>query len=460
MSARDLSQLIRLRSVSPVEVVEHFLQRIDQINPALNALVTIADDVVDRARTAEAAMMSGKDLGLIHGLPVTVKDTIDTRGLRTTSGSRIRSNNIPDRDAKVVARLKAAGAIILGKTNTPELAIPYETDNPIFGRTNNPYDLKKTCGGSSGGEAAAIAACLSPAGIGSDLSGSIRVPAHFCGIVGLKPTTGRVPMDGHTPAAIGPLSLGACIGPMARSVRDVKLLFDVLAGEESLVTEKRELRGIRVGMYVENPNKPVTAETRAAVEVAAMSLSDAHLNVAEATPPAVAEGSRLWIELFSRTAANQLRDFYQGNEEYAGPMVTSILDTTEEKALDMAGKIDQAEALARALVERERLREELLRWMKTTPLILTPVGAVPAFDHGAKRIFVGRDSFSVFRTFGYSQAFNVFGLPSVSVPAGQSAEGLPIGVQIVGQPNDEKAVLSAAAVVEESLGGWRRPSQF
>ena len=460
MSAQGLSQLIRSRSVSPVEVVKAFLQRIEQINPILNAIITVADNVLDRAQTAEAAVMSGKNPGLLHGVPVTVKDTIDTAGILTTSGSRIRSNHVPLHDATAVARLKAVGAIVLGKTNTPEMAIPYETENPIFGRTNNPYDLKKTCGGSSGGEAAAIAACLSPAGIGSDLSGSIRVPAHFCGIVGLKPTTGRVPMDGHTPAAIGPLSLGACIGPMARSVRDVKLLFDVLSGEESLVAEKSELRGIRVGMDVENPNTRITAETRAAVEVAAMALSDAHLDVAEATPPAVAEGSRLWIELFSRTAANQLRDFYQGNEEYAGPMVTSILDTTEEKALDMAGKIDQAEALARALVERERLREELLRWMKTTPLILTPVGAVPAFDHGAKRIVVGRDSFSLFRAFGYSQAFNVFGLPSVCVPAGQSAEGLPIGVQIVGQPNEEKTVLSAAAVIEESLGCWRRPSQF
>jgi len=267
-------------------------------------------------------------------------------------------------------------------------------------------------------------------------------------------------MDGHTPAATGPLSLGACIGPMARFVTDVSFLFDVLSGEQSEMVPAQEMRGLRVGIWGNDGRTPVSAETRAALEVTAEALGEAHLDVAETAPPGLSEGSRLWIELFSRTAANQLRDFYQGRQEHAGPIVNSTLETTEEKASDMAGKIDQAEALAWALVERERLREELLRWMKTTPLIVAPVGAVPAFDHGTKRIVVGDDSFSVFRAFGYSQAFNVFGLPSVCVRAGQSAEGLPIGVQIVGRPNEEKTILAAAAIIEEALGGWRRPPHF
>jgi len=189
-SATELAVLIRSRSVSPVAVVEAYLQRIEQINPSLNAIVTLADDAIDLARIAEAALTRGDEVGPLHGLPLTIKDTIDTQGLRTTGGSRLCADHVPDRDATVVARLRAAGAIILGKTNTPEMAIPYETDNPVFGRTNNPYNPLMTPGGSSGGEAAAIAACLSPAGLGSDLSGSIRVPAHFCGIVGLKPTAG------------------------------------------------------------------------------------------------------------------------------------------------------------------------------------------------------------------------------------------------------------------------------
>ncbi len=194
--------------------------------------------------------------------------------------------------------------------------------------------------------------------------------------------------------------------------------------------------------------------------MAAIALAEARFEVTETMSAAVSEGSRLWIELFSRAAANQLRDFYHRQEELAGPTVTSILETTEKKASDMAAKVDQAEALARALVKRERLREELLRWMKATPLILAPVGAVPAFDHGTKRLVIGDESLSVFRAFSYSQALNVFGLPGVCVRAGQSAEGLPIGVQIVGRPNEEKTILAAAAVIEETLGGWRRPLQF
>ena len=178
-SATELAALIRARTVSPVEVVEAHLRRIERINPQLNAIVTLAPDALDRARAAESALATGAEIGPLHGVPLTVKDTIETQGLRTSSGSRLLANNIPERDATVVARLKAAGAIILGKTNTPEMAAYYESDNPVFNRTNNPYDLSRTSGGSSGGEAAAIAACLSPAGIGSDLAGSIRLPAHF-----------------------------------------------------------------------------------------------------------------------------------------------------------------------------------------------------------------------------------------------------------------------------------------
>ncbi|HYT49890.1 MAG TPA: amidase, partial [Pyrinomonadaceae bacterium] len=251
---------MRSRQVSPVEIVEAHLRRIDQANPSLNAIVTIADDAIERAHEAEDASMKSLDVGPLNGLPITIKDTIDTRRLRTTYGSRLRTKHVPDRDATVVARLKAAGAIILGKTNTPEMAIPYETDNPVFGRTNNPHGLNRTAGGSSGGEAAAIAAHLSPAGIGSDLSGSIRVPAHFCGIVGLKPTIGRVPMDGHVPEAVGPLSLGASIGPMARRIADLALLFDVIAQTRSDQIDMDQLRSMRVALYVDDTVAPVTEE--------------------------------------------------------------------------------------------------------------------------------------------------------------------------------------------------------
>ncbi len=347
------------------------------------------------------------------------------------------------------------------------MAIPYETDNPVFGRTNNPYNLQRTPGGSSGGEAAAIAARLSPAGVGSDLSGSIRVPAHFCGIVGLKPTTGRVPMDGHTPDATGPISLGACIGPMARTVAEVALLFKVIADATQYELSNshssvgsNELHGVRVAWYADDGVAPLAEDGRVAVEAAAKALSEAGLEVNEARPSAITHGSRLWIGLFSRAATDQLVDFYRGREDKAGPLVAAALQEAEGKGSNMATRIKHAEELAAALVERERRREELLRWMKTTPLILAPVGAVPAFNHGTRRVNVGEESISVFRAFSYSQTFNVFGLPSASVPAGRSAEGLPIGVQIVGRPFEERTVLGAAAVIERALGGWRKPPQF
>lgn len=402
-------------------------------------------------------------------MPLTVKDTIETGGLRTTSGSRLLANNIPERDAAIVARLKAAGAIILGKTNTPEMAAYYESDNPIFNRTNNPYDLSKTSGGSSGGEAAAIAACLSPAGIGSDLAGSIRLPAHFCGIAGLKPTMGRVSMDGHIPPAAGLLSLGACIGPLARSVADLSLLFGVLADatksetdasvDHDLDQDAARLQGLRMAWYTHDGVAPVTRETRDAVVAAAKALSERGLEVEEARPPGVADGFRLWIELFSRAVTEQLREFYRGREDQAGPQVAAMLGKFEERA-DLNDRISEAEKLAAAVVERERLREELLQWMKATPLIVAPVGSTPAYEHGARRVEVSGDSISVWRAFSYSQTFNVFGLPSATVPAGRSAEGLPIGVQIIGRPFAERTVLAAAALLEAALGGWNRSQSF
>lgn len=464
-SATRLAELIRTRAVSTVEVVEAYLRRIERVNPALNAIITLAPDVMDRARKAEEMIMAGKEVGPLHGVPVTIKDTIETAGLRTTIGSRIRENFIPDKDATVVARLKAAGAIILGKTNTPELAIPYETDNPIFGRTNNPHNVSRTAGGSSGGEAAAIAACLSPSGIGSDLSGSIRVPAHFCGIVGLKPTSGRVPMDGHLPPATGPFTVGAVVGPMARTVADVRLLFGVIAdptqfelSRHSLGSEKfsagsslSSLEGLNIAWHVNDGVAPVTEETSRAVKAVAAVLSGAGAETIESVPPGASEGSRLWIELFSEASIDQLREFYGGREDEAGPAVNSLLAATRESP---AGAM---ETLAAAMNERERRRGELLQWMERTSVIIAPVGSTTAFVHGTRRVDVNGQAISVFRAFSYCQTYNVFGLPSVSVPAARSLEGLPLGVQIIGRPYEEEVVLSVAAIVERELGGWQMP---
>ncbi|MBC8168071.1 MAG: amidase, partial [Bryobacteraceae bacterium] len=259
-------RLILGKQASPVDVVQAHLERIEQLNPALNAIVTIAPDLLDRARQAEASLMRGDTLGPLHGLPITIKDTIETAGLRSTSGSVVRAQFVPRDDAPSVARLRTAGAIILGKTNAAEMAMDYTADNPVFGRTNNPHDTSRTPGGSSGGEAAAIATCMSAGGLGSDLAGSIRIPAHFCGIAGLKPTTGSVPSAGQFPPSIGPYSLGAAIGPMARRVEDLRLLLSALreaatpkatTGSDSLLNKTAAMRGCRVAWYTDDEVTPV-----------------------------------------------------------------------------------------------------------------------------------------------------------------------------------------------------------
>ncbi len=459
--------MIRGRGVSPVEVMEAHLRRVERVNPSLNALVTLAPDALARAREAEAALMRGEMRGALHGVPLTIKDTIDTAGLLTTCGSRLRAANVPAIDARAVRRLRAAGAIILGKTNVAEMALTYEAENPVFGRTNNPHDLRLTSGGSSGGEAAAISACLSPAGLGSDLMGSIRVPAHFCGIVGLKPTVGRVSAEGHTPPVVGVLALGAVVGPMARKIEDLRLLLRALTehGDAEYVSEPHaqtastqtqafDLRGCRVAWYANDGVSPVSRETLAAVKRVAGALADAGLIVEEARPPGVERGPELWTKLFARAAQNYLRRVYEGQEQLAGADARFLLAVAKDApppALD---------DFLDAWNERDQLRHELLRWMTETPLIVAPVGATQAFEHGARRVQTEEQSVSVFRSFSYSQTYNVYGLPAVSVPAGRTPEGLPVGVQIIGRPFAEEMVLEAAAIVEAALGSWSPPASL
>lgn len=454
-SAAELAELIRTGTVSPVEVVEAHLRRIDELNPQLNAIVTLSPDVLEQAREAEVAATSGAALGPLHGVPITVKDTIETAGLRTTSGSAMRSEFIPAQDAPAVARLKAAGAIVLGKTNAAEMAMDYTADNPVFGRTNHPHDYSRTPGGSSGGEAAAIAAGLSPAGIGSDLAGSIRVPSHFCGITCLKPTVGRVPGAGQFPPAAGPYSLGAVIGPMARSVEDLHLLFKVLTGNKasgSIRGHHDLVGGFRAAWYIDDGVSTVTQETAQAVEVAAQALSKAGLGVTQTRPPAVERGHDLWLKLFARASVVQLRNVYAGHEEKGGDFVRWRLATADDTP------VPSLDDYIKSWLERDGLRAQLLHWMEDTPLIVAPVGATPAFPHDTTKVQVGERTMSTFRAFSYAQAYNVFDLPVVVVSAGRSPENLPIGVQIIGRPFEEETVLAAAAIIESELGGWQAPS--
>ena len=464
LSVTKLAALIRARSVSPIEVVEAHLRRVEQLNPELNAVVSLAPDALDRAREAEAAIMRSEQTGPLHGIPLTIKDTIETRGLRTTFGSRLRADYVPQCDAPAVALLRRAGGIIFGKTNVSEFAMALTADNPVFGRTNNPHDLTRTPGGSSGGEAAAISAGLSPAGLGSDLAGSIRVPAHCCGIVGLKPTSNRVPGGGHLPPLAGIFALGGSLGPLARSVEDLALLHYVLTAfdpsEKMFVPtasghewRRQNLNGVRVAWYTNDGTVPITKDTKRAVESAAHALGEAGLVPEEVRPPGIARGPALWFSLFARAATDFLRTMYDGREAEVGPVVRAMLEGGDERDDSSAPELDAA------VTERESLRASLIEWMSTTPLIIAPIGAVPALKHGTQKLEIAGVSVGTFRAFGYSQTFNVYGFPSVCVPAGRAEDGMPIGVQIVGRPFAENAVLSAARIVEESLGGWQPPPE-
>jgi Asp-tRNA(Asn)/Glu-tRNA(Gln) amidotransferase A subunit family amidase len=457
LSAVELGRLIRARAVSPVELVEAYLRRIESVNPTLNAVVTLAPDALERAREAEAAVVRGETLGALHGVPVTLKDTIEARGLRTTCGSRVRAEYVAEEDAPAVARLRAAGAVILGKTNCPEFALDYTSENPVFGRTNNPHDLKRTPGGSSGGCAAAVATCMTAGSLGSDLAGSVRIPAHFCGVAGLKPTTGRIPRGGQMPPASGLYSLGATLGPLARTVDDLRLFYGVLAGETVVADEngvRASSKNLRVAFYADDDSMSVSAETRAAVENAARALNDAGLEVVEEAPPGVGEATGLWLSLFEYATQRFVRAAYAGREEDAGRAARVILERAERR-----GEPSLEKVLA-AWEERDRVREALLRWMERTPLFVAPVGAIPAFRHEEfGRVEIEGRSVPTFRAFTHAHAANVFDLPAVCVPAGRTAEGLPVGVQVVGRPHEEWRVLAAARVLEEALGGWLRPPE-
>lgn len=440
-SITELVNLIQSGAISPLQLAEAHLEQIASLNAQLNAIVTLAPDVLDRAREAEAAVRQGTH-GPLNGIPLTIKDTIETAGLRSTSGSKLRANYVPAHDAPAVALLKSAGAIILGKTNAAEMAMDYNADNPVFGRTNHPLDHSLTPGGSSGGEAVAIASFMSPGGLGSDLAGSIRIPAHFCGIAGLKPTTGRVPGELQFPPSSGPYSLGAVIGPMARNAGDLRVLFSVLAkvpAEKDLVA----LRKLRFAWYFYDGVATVSEETAQAVRSAAEILNGADFIGEKIRPPHVERANELWLRLFSRASVVQLRNVYANREDEGGSFVSWRLKTADDTP---APSLDEYIA---SWMERDRLREELINWMNEYPILICPVGSTPAYEHDTLKVDVNGSSFRTFKAFSYAQAFNLFDLPVVTVPVGKSKTGLPIGVQIVGRPNQEQLVLDVAEILEK-----------
>ncbi|MBI3664252.1 MAG: amidase [Acidobacteria bacterium] len=453
---------VRSKQVSPTELVQAHLARIDRINPKINAFVSRdPEHALQEARAAEAAVARGAELGPLHGVPVTIKSSIDVAGFRCETGTKLRAGNVASQDAPLVMRLRAAGAIVLGNTNVPEMLVSYTTDNLLYGRTNNPWDLERTPGGSSGGEAAAIAACCSAAGVGSDGGGSIRVPAHFSGICGLKPTPGRIPITGHFPQCVGPFAFLGVVGPMARTVRDLELLLEVMAGSESgdvcaaPVPFRRvsdaEARKTRIGWFEDDGVTRVTPETRAAVRAAAGALEQQGFEVVPFLPQGLEKARQLWWTFFGPVGGLMLGPTLAGHESELSPTLREFVSLVSAEAPPTL------EGVLNAWVGRDLCRSALLAQMENFPVLLCPVSTGPAARHGQLGWTQDAGRVSFLETMRYSQWFNLTGNPAAVVPAGRSPEGLPIGVQIVGRPYEEEMVLAIAGKIEQALGGWREP---
>lgn len=455
-SVTSLAQAIREKKVSVVEVIEAHLRRIEAVNPRLNAVVCLAAErALAEARAADAVLAHGEATGPLHGVPMTIKDSLDTAGVVSTGGTQGRAAFVPTEDATVVARLRAAGAILLGKTNTPELTLAGETNNLVYGQTNNPYDLSRTPGGSSGGAGAIIAAGGAPFDVGSDTGGSIRLPAHFCGIAGIKPTSGRVPRTGHVvPYAMGAVDALTQNGPMARYVADLWLPLSIMAGvdwrDPAIVPmplgnpHNVRLQGLRVAMHTDNGIMTPTPETIAVVHQAGAALSAAGLVVTEDRPAVLSRAMDLANALSSADGRAWVRRLLLQSG-------TTAIHPWLQRRLEEARALDVAEFSA-LLEEVDTYRSSMLSFLEHYDLILCPVCAFPAPPHGTTMSEEMRKGFS------YTGAYNLTGWPGAVVRGGTSPEGLPIGVQVVARPWHEDVAVAVAQCLETALGGWQAPA--
>ena len=460
LSISEITQGLRAKKFRAQDLVAAQLKNIARLQPLLNAFTHIDEaGAMAQAQAVDAALGPGTGLGPLHGVPVTIKSSIDVAGWPCPAGSHLRENYLAAADAPVAARLKSAGAIVLGNTNTPEYLMSYETANALQGHTSNPWNLAHSSGGSSGGEASAITAGCSVAGVGSDGGGSIRVPAHFCGICGLKPTPGRIPATGHFPPGEGAFSWLGVVGPMARTVADLRAVFDVLRGPDpgdALSTPvapqsptPETLRGMRIGLLETSVFGRQSSETCAAIQAAADALTECGFLVEPFRLPELPRALELWWFFFGPAIAHLFRPTIGRDQK-------SRLSTQFREYLTVA-QASPAPTLDSVLTncaERDRVRAGILRQMAGVPVLLCPVSNTTAFRHN-EGTWEGAGSYR--DTMRASQWVNLVGFPALSIPMHFSAEGLPIGVQLIARPNEEELLLEVAAALERARGTWPNP---
>jgi amidase len=447
-----LAEAIRTGRFSATTLVDAHLRRIDAVNPQINAVVTLSKEARAQAAAADAELARGHVRGPLHGVPMTIKDSLDSAGTVSTWGTPGRAGFVPAEDATVVARLRAAGAILLGKSNTPELTLSFDTVNPIHGQTCNPYDVDRSPGGSSGGAAAMVAAGGAPFDIGSDTGGSIRLPAHCCGVAGIKPTSGRVSRHGHAIPPEGWLNGLTQLGPIARTVADLALLLPIIAGPDGRDPTVApvplgdpaavDVTKIRVALHNDNGIYAAEPKIAHAVGEAGEALRAVGARVVEARPPGIEEtleimgglmrgvDEGIWVQRLLARAATPLDQ----------SSLSRYLGLERRTVGEMVAHIEHW----------HRFRARMLSFLDDFDLILCPVAAFPALAPGE---FAGEK----YPGFSYTMSYNLTGWPAAVVRAGTSAAGLPIGVQLVAAPWREDVALAAALVVERELGGWRAP---
>jgi amidase len=477
-TASDLVAALEAKEVGSRELLDHLLARVEEHDPKLNAVVTLdGERARAAAEEADAATARGDDLGPLHGLPMTVKDVFETEGVRTTSGAVELCDHVPTADATAVARLKAAGAVVFGKTNTPTYASDIQTFNPVFGTTNNPWAVNRTTGGSSGGSAAALAAGLTPLELGSDIGGSIRNPSHFCGTVGHKPSWGIVPLRGHIPGPPGLLTEADVnvVGPMARSVEDVVLGLDVVAGPAGHAAagwrlELPEAKGdLRYGAWLEDPHLPVAPDVAAVLDAAVQALTDEGSAVDRRARPAFETGqaTHLFEQLvYTQSAVNAPPEAWE-----MAAAVEAMPVGEDEPAL-----VRGARAIAMRhrdwMVLNELRLQQRVAWaelFEAVDVLLCPVIPVAAFPHQTdddpvgilnRTIDVGGRVLPHAELTHWAGIVGVALLPSTVVPVGFTPDGLPVGVQVVADFLQDRTALAAAAHLEQVLGGFQEPPGF
>jgi amidase len=478
-SASNLAEAIRSKRISSRELLALYLQRVAQFNPQINAIVTLdVERAFARADAADAALARRELWGVLHGVPITIKDAFETAGLRTTSGAPALAGHVPKADATAVERLVAAGAVVFGKTNLPTFAMDLQSYNPIFGVTHNPWDLARTPGGSSGGAAAALAAGLTGLELGSDIGGSIRTPAHFCGIYGHKPSHGIVPLRGHIPGLPGTLAEDdiAVAGPMARSADDLALALDLLAGPsaERGVAWRLQLpparhsmlRGFRVAAWLDEPACAVDHEVIERHQALLSALRDAGAVVDEQARPAFAftEARELYLQLlYAATSPGLPREQWLALAQASEQLPT---DADDEKSRFMRGATLRHRDWLTAHERRERIRAAWGRYFTEHDVLLCPATPTAAILHDASEPMAQRVIQVNGRTRPYTDQLvwaGVIGmalLPSTAAPAGRTRSGLPVGVQIVGPHLEDRTTIRFAQLLAEVAGGFERPPGF